>query len=728
MGRPRSPYWLRFVALAAGSFALLLLFIFAFLPQRFVLHAGFNESAFSFPAIGPVLPDPPVPSRAAEGRPVPRGPAERLWDEYRYLNRTGAHGQAADLLRRYLARHPNDLGVRVEYARRLWSLGRLAEAESMYRAALDHGAGPEIRRELARLRVLQRQWDAALTDYESLLQAAPADTALLREYAETATRAERYALAGSLYERLGRLAPENAGLRVIRARLLYWAGEPERARELLIGIPDGLAGVDTLRKLLSRTQPERPEAGPTPTEQVIPVDPLGRARELMLADSLTEAVALFRRYLTEHAGADSVRLELAGVLEYRIGATDSAIVELRRYLEKVPDDAGVRLRLARNLAWSARGAEARAVLEDLLAGEAPDSIRAAAWALRGDLDRWGGEFDGAGAAYERALALDAESEEARAGRASLTDQVETMLARRGRIGPESGTEYFGDSDDFRRLVLRAGWSTGRPRTRLGLQGAGETLSGRRPGGDGGDLIVGELAIRLERWWREGEVRAVGSLGLWAGERSVEPVISLELLAPDWHDASYALEYGHGPAYRETATLEAALMDLRIDRVSGRHYRRLSGRWDLQADVGVAAISGLGQANRRLEGGLGLMYRSGTAWTFGYETRWLGYADPAPRAPRRLYWDPASLWSHSAWIRWAGTPASGWQIGLQATPGVAWVDERVDEGVAALFSAGVDARRRWGVWSVEGRAGFSQSRAGEYRAFRLQLGVSRVFRP
>ncbi|UCC47361.1 MAG: tetratricopeptide repeat protein [Gemmatimonadota bacterium] len=719
MAEVRWPYWGRFTALAAVSLSLLLFFVFGFLPQRFLLELDFSESGFAYPVIRSPLPTPPIPPPAPVQRPVARGPAERFWAEYLPLVQAGADEAALGLLRAYLARQPEDMGAQLEYGRALWRLGRLDAAIGEYRRALARAGDSELKRELARLYVTAGRWAEALATYKALASAAPDDLELLREYAQTATWGARYELAVQLYARLVELDPDDASLRLEWARVLYWSDQPELAAEVLDGLPAGHAGpgFDSLRAAIVA-------ALPPPDTATLSL--LERARGLALAGDVASALAIYRLLMSEGLAADSLLLEMADVFEYRANAPDSALSYLRAYLARHPDGNEVRLRMAQRLAWSGRLAEAEADAEAILRVQ-PEN--AEAWALLGELRRWRGDRAGAVEAYQRSLDLTPDEATAAEGLAALRAQVDAELSAQGSIGPASGFEYFADSDEFSLARWRAGWTAGVPRTRGGVEVALERLEGFELTGEQDGLTAAAARAVGERWWLEGGLHTTATLGAWVPESGAQaqPIIGLVLAAPSWGGASYRFEYRREPAYRETATLEAAAAELRVDVAGLETYRPIAERWDLSARARVARFSGVGDANLRGDAALGVFFRPDARWILGFESRGLTFGDPAPRPGRRLYWDPNWSWENTLLVAWRGAPAPGWELEARTTPGLAWLDEHeLDPTVVFVFGATLDARYRVGVWTLQGRAGFSQSRAGGYRVFRLELGLSRGF--
>jgi tetratricopeptide (TPR) repeat protein len=426
----------------------------------------------------------------------------------------------------------------------------------------------------------------------------------------------------------------------------------------------------------------------------------------------------------EQPDADSLRLEIAGVFEYRANAPDSAVRYLDSYLARRPDDHAARLRLARLHAWSGRIGEAEAAVQAVLERRPAD---AEAWALLGDLHRWRGESERAEAAYRRALALDPEVGGAAEGLAALDAQLDAELAARGSAGPGGTLDYFADSDGFRMARWRGGYRLGTPRQRWGVEVGVEHLAGHDRDGQRGELEAVEATALAERWWSYGRLSGQAALGVWiAGSDLVEPLLVLALSTPDWGNAAYRIEYRHEPGYRQTSTYEAAAADLRADVLGFEYYRPLGPRWEASAGARLAHFSGLDATNLRGDVSLAFLYAAGDGWLVGYESRGLGFSDAAPRAARPLYWDPEWYWLNAALARWTAR-RDGLEIMAQGSAGVAWMREReMDSEMAAQFALALDVRRRLGDWTLVGRAALSQSRADGYRAFRFDLGLSRGF--
>ena len=719
MAKAGWPYWGGFATLAAASLGMLFAFVFGFLPQRFLLELDFAESGFAYPVIQPPLPEPPPPPVYAPRRPIARGPAERFWAEYVPLATAGEDSAAAVLIQDYLSRYPNDLGATLEYGRTLWRLGELDAAIVAYRRAIDLGANGAAQLELARLLVGARRWNDALSVYANLVRSNPNDLELLREYAETATWAQRYDLAIELYSELVERSPDDAGLRLQYARVLYWAGQPERAEEILTSLPAGYASasVDSLLAAIAIALPPPP---PTPET----MSTLDRARTLMLAGSVDSALVLYRLHMAEEPVTDSLLIELADVFEYRAFEPDSARVYLHTYLGRNPEDQTVRLRLARLLAWDGQYVEAERSALTIVNAEPDD---AEAWVLLGDIYRWSDDRKAAKEAYKRALEIDPKVVGANEGLASIDAQVELQLSRQGTIGPAGWFDFFADNDEFTLARFRGEWTGGSPRTRWGGEMAVESLEGFSPTVQRTDMMAIDVRAEGEHWFMDGGLNARAWAGAWIPDTtSTQPLFGLALAAPDWGGSAYRFEYRHGPAYRETNTMQAAVADLRADVFRLEFYRPISVRWTMSAVAGFALFSGVGDANQRYDASLSFLYRLTPAWAVGYETRGLGFADAAPNPGLRLYWDPEWYWLNAGVVNWSARPGM-WELAVQATLGAAWMRERdVDPTVEAQFGIVFDAVRRFGAWGVGGRAVYAQTRADGYRAFRLELEASRGF--
>ncbi len=733
---------------------MLLLFVFGLMPQRFLLDVDFAESGFAYPVVLPPLPLPPtVPSPPTTPKPIARGPSERLWAEYLALVEAGDLEAALGLLENYLERHPEDLDAMLEYARAQWRAGRLDAAIEAYRMALARGAGSEARLELARLLVTIKSWDAAVRLYEEMVaespsdvgllreyaralvwaeryeealaifaklaEVTPADEDLLREYAAVATWAGRYDVAVALYARLVEMAPGDAELRFEWARVLLWASQPEAAADVLAGLPSDFAGpgVDSLRMAIELALPEPPATDESLLEQ---------ARALAWVVDADSVLSLYRLYLSEHPEADSVLLEMADIFQYRAGVRDSAMSYLSAYLLRHPDAEVVQLRLAWLLAWSGSYYEAETMARGILA-KSPEN--AEAWVLLGDLYRWRGERKRSAEAYRRALEIDPWVVGAAEGLAALEAQLEAQLAARGTVGAAGGLETFADNDDFSLVRLRGGWMGGSPQTRAGVEMSIERLRGVDGGGENAEFFAFGVEGTAQRWFSDGDVSARLSAGAWVpdGGGSSQPTVGVSVEVPEWRGAAYRFDYSHGPGYREAVTLEAAEAGLRTDAIAAETYRPLAEPWDLSAQARATIFSGVGDANLRLDAGLGLFHKLDDHWILGYQTRGLAFSEPAPSLGRRLYWDPEWSWSNLAVVGWRGEVASSWEVGAWLSPGIAWLQERGnDPTVVAEFTAILDVQREIGGWILEGRAAFGQSRANGYRSFGFELGVSRGF--
>jgi len=158
------------------------------------------------------------------------------------------------------------------------------------------------------------------------------------------------------------------------------------------------------------------------------------------AEAYPRAVDLYRAALADADDA-AVRQRLARVLAWS-RRYDESIAEYDRLLAAAPPVEGAAVERAEVLSWAGRLAEARAAFEAILAAE-PANARAARGLARSL--RWAGQDARADRAYERALSLEDDAEA----------RDEWVKLRAGSL-PRSAaeTDWVRDSDDFERLGSR----------------------------------------------------------------------------------------------------------------------------------------------------------------------------------------------------------------------------------------------------------------------------------
>ena len=127
---------------------------------------------------------------------------------------------------------------------------------------------------------------------------------------------------------------------------------------------------------------------------------LTRAQALEKNDQHSEAISLYRDYLSNHPDDDEARARLARLLSWQNQFPESVAL-YREILSRHPADVDVRIGLARVLSWQKEFAEARALYERILR-EQPHNLEA----RRGlaDVLYWSGDYHQALRRYEEIYA------------------------------------------------------------------------------------------------------------------------------------------------------------------------------------------------------------------------------------------------------------------------------------------------------------------------------------
>lgn len=722
------PYWLSFtlfVLLLGGGTAL---FVLGVLPRRFVLQTGLRESDLSFPArlpaFGEIIREALV--RPGVVRPVSRPPrpgaAELLWSRVLPLLHAGRWAEALPILRSYLARHPGDADVLREYATTLRKAGEQAEADTALRRLVRLTGSFSDRRSLARLLRDEGRTDEAAAIYDKLAEERPAD----------------------------------AGIRLELAQALVWAGRSDAAREALAALPDSVRRGTQARTIESQIErllaaaPESAAAGAPGAaagkqEQAAPPLSLAeRARRAAARGDLNRASFLYAEAVRRDPRDAAAWRAWADLLELRLRDYPGAATALTRWIELTGADGTQHVRLARLESWSGRQARAAAILDSLVRREPG---RADAWALLGDVRRFRGDRPGASRAYRRALALEPSNEQAGQGLSALAATRERILAQREprEVGP--GVSLFEDSDDYRRLDLRAAGRARSGATVIEGEAGYRVLHGRTLLGTPPQMSVrgGFADVTVGRWWREATVRTSLTAGIEHLEiEGTRPRFGAALELPDAGGFALSASLEHGPAYPTTRTLESVIEPVTASDLSLSLFRLLGDAWSLQAATDATLLASAPLDNVRLAGSAALRRAIASWLTAGYVTRWIGFTrsahvtvgtggatTPGPLTGPRLYWDPSSYWSHQLLLE-AHTPVagsgrpggtSGLEARLSLQPGFAIVHERGRSAETVPqyeATGGLTGRGPWGSVSLD--LFYGRTRVGGYRSWGGSLGV------
>jgi predicted Zn-dependent protease len=731
-------------------------FVLVVLPQRYVFQTGLRSSGVSFPANGapfrsgevvmvepaarpgpegtaggaaPGIPG--VPGHPADGdpdAPPPPGPAELLWERTGPLMAEGREAEALPHFEEYLAAHPGDHAVRMEYAVALARTGRPDEADAAFLRVIEATGDRRARLERAHLLRDRGAWDQAVALYRELARERPGDLAVETELARTLAQARRWDESEAAYRDLLAGAPDRHDLRVELANVLWSAGRPEEADRTAAAVPTGVPERTRAEELRSLLAAAAAEEAPVPEPDPEPTDRLVLAREALEEGDTDRVWELYREDRAESAGDPERILAWADLFQHRLEDYHAARARLGELAELDALSPELRLRLARLATWTGHEAEAVEELERVLA-ERPDEVEA--WTLLGDVRRWWNERPEAAHAYGRALALDPADQAALEGRAALTEATARALADREAPGVGPTLTFFRDSEGYRRLDVVAHGTLLRDehdvmRVRSGFR----RLEGFRLDGTAGREEGFFAEVDLARWWREGTVRASLTGGAERLEPGgVQPLFGAAVRADRLSGWDLEAAFRHERAYALVTTFESADLVVHADQVRVALARRLGPAWSLAGSVEGGALRSDEDTTWRGVAGLGLHRRVAPALRVGATSRVLAYADAAPvPLDRPAFWDPELFWATEVPIELQGDRPRGWNAHLRLSPGVAYLRQRgVDEtGWNPQFGGELGARFRGERAHLDANLFHTRGREGDYDAlgFSVHLSIRR----
>lgn len=629
--------------------------------------------------------------------------------------------------------------------------------------------------ERARLAASEGDWARALEIYDRLVAERPADDALALERARVIGWSGDYGRAADALAPIVARAGSPAELLLEHACYLGWAGRHEEADrvagQVLALRPGDPAALAVQAEARASMLPSAEVARRWLDEAETPMTHLwlaralareGRAAESLehyrtalgsglfgdsldlefasaafTADSPRVAAAVLERYLYLHRPGDrSARILLAEAYAWA-GMTDQALATYGSLLA-VEDDPDLRFARAQLLAWSERERDAE---QELLMVLDANPAHAGALKLLGDLALWRGEPALALERYRRAHALEpgleglavamqeAERKDAEAREAARLAEEETLrLAEPWRLV----AEFFDDSEGFRWFGSSAAIAWGDRMASYGLA--------VHQGYSDGPLLAGGafrstgLGAEFEARRRFGErfaVRAgVGVLGFTRVGPFPTWVLGLELR--DDGDGVTGLDYEHRPAVRVAVSAASLGAETVLDEVRLTHVRALGeGTFGGEARVerfdselgSTLRYSGSIVAQHPLSGGLsaGALVRALAA----------DRASPVLADWGALYWAPRSYVMPGVHLAYGAEFDGGWSLGLRATPGVAFIDERLDVGRrfgdsrVAVLEAGLDLGYRTGSWQVAVAGDWGGALRSGYRAAAIRVRLTPV---
>ncbi len=297
--------------------------------------------------------------------------------------------RAAAYYRQIVERYPEELHLRLRYARMLAWGDRLDESIGAYRSYLAEKDDPEARMEMIRVMA----WNENFADAARLLR-----------------------------EKLER-EPENLEALVLLGDIYRWnddmdsaAARYRRALEIDPEFQPALDGLDELEEMRRQRRLEARRLSISHMLELYREEPededirLQLARLYVAAGRHGEAREHFEFYLQQNPEETSVRREYARVLrnleEYR-----ESIHQLRRSLRDHPEDTSLRMEIVTMLMWEAQYQEARRELTELL--ELAPERADVHWQLA-RLHQMEAEWDEALHHYREVLRIDPDYEVARA--------------------------------------------------------------------------------------------------------------------------------------------------------------------------------------------------------------------------------------------------------------------------------------------------------------------------
>lgn len=750
-------YYFGFTLTAVILGSLTLILVLGVLPRRYLLSAGLRESGTSFPSQSAPFSPPTETHRDAPPLPPPPpvevgGPAEIFWGEMKPLLDAQRFSEALPLFEDYLRAHPEDRGVRREYAITLSKARRSADAITVYRELLADEDDPGIRLMLAReLRDLGGLREASV-QYSFLVEQDPEDISLALEWGRALAWGKEYDRAGEVLAAALSRDSTAFEVRAELGRVYFWSGRLDDADRILAGMDEARLEAVGARFLRDDVTAALAQPGPENTvgeeSTVSPPPSLLERAGLALADEDYEGAALLYEEALRKSPTDTATWHAyADVLQYHLDDLEGARVALLTMEGLGEIDFTLRYRLARLELWTGRNDSARVRFQDLLddveayltLSEKRDSTAAGVEdaaeirAILGDLSRWEGNRSLAGENYQWALTVDSANLRARAGLEEL--EAGAALEIEEAEGPGWGGNAYSlmDSDEFSRLDL-------------GVQGKGingnwvwDIRTGTRWLGGIGPGGVREreqgLFMELEsgKWWGWGSVRSGFHFGveeLWSGQTDLN--LGASLLFRDLAGFTTDLRYDHGPAYPLTLTMQSLFYKAVQDRLRATIARRIDERWSLflAGDVGwISSLdsSGTGRdGNLRMEGSLSFGRSLTDDLTVGMSTQALTYTDPAPISDGvRLYWDPRELVSGGFFAQWERKMKDEWKLNTRFYPSLAFIDERDEAGHRFVphLSAEAGLAHSGSRFLTRLDAFFYQGRFDGYRAYGIRVAIS-----
>ncbi|HEU4562354.1 MAG TPA: tetratricopeptide repeat protein [Longimicrobium sp.] len=645
---------------------------------------------------------------------------------------------------------------------------------------------------LGRARVLagQGQAQAALAVYDSVLSREPANDEVAVERARVLSWSGRTAAAGEVLATVARRRGD-AALRVEAARNFYWAGDADRADDLL--------DEDESPELASAGETE-PSAGSGRAAAPATTTPAVRrplpSTALALRDSIRSvanpSVARARRWVRQRNGAmENLALARAWVRErrpaaslapfrtaIRLGGRDSLQLEMAsaalqadspavaaaafgEWLERHPADRETRLMRARALAWARSYPAAAREYARVLDGRDDPAVRyelgeALAWAgdtsaarvnlehvvsadprnarahrLLGDLDRWSGRWTPSLARYTRARELDPSLEGVDAAMAEAREGLRRERELRVAGIPDASVRVdgIGDSEGFRRVSVEGTrqWVNVDDGSTLAVRARTDRMSAVEPGAEQGVAVSAEAATSL------GPVRATGGVGVDAFAGHVLPTALAAVSYAGEDGTAAALRIIREGAVRRTATAASVDAGVVSSRLEASGATPLAGV-TVEAAAGAERLTSDAGSTDRLEASVAATRAVTEELRLSLSASGMTTSAAAPVVEgRTLYWSPRRYVQMQLAAALRRRVTRSVEVEVRAAPGLAWVQERAGDrrfntsGTLPALALGSEVRYGTGAWSLNGAADFSAVGTAGYRAASVRVYMSRAVR-
>jgi tetratricopeptide (TPR) repeat protein len=324
------------------------------------------------------------------------GGADQTLDDVRALQDSGAYAETLAPLRELLEKNPSDPEANYRLGLALVNTGRgTAAVFPLKRAAADPSMTRQAGLLLATTFSQMRNYEEAIAAADQVLEQDPDNEAALFVKTQAALGAADAARALEAAKRLAALQPDDPGYQSLVAGSLMSLGRHDEAEKILLGM----------------------EGKPWPN------DPSGEGKTCFLVANFygrfrggaERALPKIKECLARYAETDVSLLPIAAESYDEIHRADEATALMQRALERMPEDQGLRLALAKRTIARGDRAGGDKMMEDV----ARTTGNPKSWQQLAGARRTRGEHAAALAALDEALALTPDSQEVQFFRADV---------------------------------------------------------------------------------------------------------------------------------------------------------------------------------------------------------------------------------------------------------------------------------------------------------------------